>query len=139
MDVAHDTIRGGAVGVGVIADFTDSIATLHGERIFGTTDAKTKTIQCCGFTATVVIRQTQSTEPSSTATEHSTLIVGAALDTATSKDSITRRAAERPDRDEVAEVRREAAPNRRAIDGYRIRLTTSGDLPALTGLPQAVA
>ena len=34
---------------------------------------------------------------------------------------------------------RQAAPNRRAMDGYRIRLTILGDLPALTGLLQAVA
>jgi hypothetical protein len=53
-DVSHDTIRGGAVGVGVIADAVNSVGTLHDERIFGTSVANTKAIQCCGFTATVV-------------------------------------------------------------------------------------
>jgi parallel beta-helix repeat protein len=53
-DISNDTIRGGAVGVGVIADTTNSIGTLHDEHIFGTSVANTKAIQCCGFTATVV-------------------------------------------------------------------------------------
>ena len=62
-DLAHDMIRGGAVGVGVIADFMDATATLHRERIFATSNANTVTIQCCGFTATIVDRQARSTEP----------------------------------------------------------------------------
>jgi hypothetical protein len=57
-------------------------------------------------------------------------------------------ARQRPRRSELAQRRgrqsagghdatRQAAPDRRAIDGYRIRLTIPGDLPALTGLLQA--
>jgi hypothetical protein len=53
-DISDDTIRGGAIGVGVIAITNNSVGTLHDEHISGTTDASTKAIQCCGFTATVV-------------------------------------------------------------------------------------
>jgi parallel beta-helix repeat protein len=53
-ELSDDTIRGGAIGVGVIAITSNSTGTLHDERISGTTDANAKAIQCCGFTATVV-------------------------------------------------------------------------------------
>ena len=53
-DVSHDVIIGGQVGVGVIADAVDSVGTLRGEVILGTSVAKTKEIACCGFTAKVI-------------------------------------------------------------------------------------
>jgi parallel beta-helix repeat protein len=52
--VSHDVILGGDVGVGVIADFIDSVGTLEHETILGTTGAATRTLQCCGVTATIL-------------------------------------------------------------------------------------
>lgn len=55
-EVADDIIVGGSVGVGVIADAEDSVATLRHERIFATKLAPTETIECCGFKASVVTK-----------------------------------------------------------------------------------
>jgi parallel beta-helix repeat protein len=48
----RNTITGGQVGIGVIADSADTTAVLHGDRISRTTVAPVREIQCCGFTAT---------------------------------------------------------------------------------------
>ncbi|MER6075893.1 right-handed parallel beta-helix repeat-containing protein [Streptomyces sp. NPDC001817] len=52
----HNVITGGQVGIGVIADSVDTTAILHGDRITGTTVAPVREIQCCGFTATAVVK-----------------------------------------------------------------------------------
>jgi parallel beta-helix repeat protein len=53
--VSGDTIIGGRVGVGVIADFADSVGTLNHERIANTSVADTQALDCCGVHATVTI------------------------------------------------------------------------------------
>ncbi|MDD9381479.1 right-handed parallel beta-helix repeat-containing protein [Streptomyces sp. ZAF1911] len=52
----HNTITGGQVGIGVVAGALNTTGTLHGDRISGTTDAPVREIQCCGFTATAVVK-----------------------------------------------------------------------------------
>ena len=39
-----------------VADFIDTTATLTGDRITGTTVAPVKEIDCCGVTATAIVR-----------------------------------------------------------------------------------
>jgi parallel beta helix pectate lyase-like protein len=51
---SFDRIVGGQVGVGVIADFADTVGTLSHELIAGTSVSPIKEISCCGFTATAV-------------------------------------------------------------------------------------
>ncbi|MFI8455645.1 right-handed parallel beta-helix repeat-containing protein [Kitasatospora sp. NPDC085464] len=52
----QNVITGGRVGIGVIADSADTTATLRGDVISGTTDAPVRELQCCGFTATAVVK-----------------------------------------------------------------------------------
>jgi parallel beta-helix repeat protein len=49
-------ISGGRVGIGVVADFIDTTAVLHGNRITGTTVAPVQELECCGVSATAVVR-----------------------------------------------------------------------------------
>jgi parallel beta-helix repeat protein len=51
---SENTISGGQVGIGVVADFADTVGVLRGDHISGTTVAAVREIECCGFTATVV-------------------------------------------------------------------------------------
>jgi parallel beta-helix repeat protein len=51
-----NTISGGQVGIGVIADAVDTLGVLRGDSITGTTVAPVREIDCCGFTATAVIK-----------------------------------------------------------------------------------
>jgi hypothetical protein len=55
-EIGRNVIRGGPVGVAVVADAVDTVGTLRHVTIRGTSEAETKTIQCCGFTATVIRR-----------------------------------------------------------------------------------
>ena len=48
-------IWGGEVGVGVVADFVDTVAVLHGDKIKKTSVLPVQEISCCGFTATAII------------------------------------------------------------------------------------
>jgi hypothetical protein len=54
--ISHDSISGGQIGVGVIAQTVDTTGTLDHVSIKGTSVARTKEISCCGFTARVVVR-----------------------------------------------------------------------------------
>jgi parallel beta-helix repeat protein len=49
-------IRGGQVGIGVIADAVDTGGVLRGDHISGTTVAPVREIQCCGFTALAIVK-----------------------------------------------------------------------------------
>src|SRR5262245_20381653 len=51
-----NTISGGQVGIGVVADAVDTTGLLRGDHITGTTAAPVQQIQCCGFTATAIVK-----------------------------------------------------------------------------------
>jgi hypothetical protein len=51
--VSNDVIVGGPVGVAAIADAVDTVAILDHVTIRGTSVARTKTIQCCGYRAAI--------------------------------------------------------------------------------------
>jgi parallel beta-helix repeat protein len=53
---SQNTIIGGQVGIGVVADAVDTAAVSRGDRIAGTTVAPVREIECCGFTATAIVR-----------------------------------------------------------------------------------
>lgn len=44
------------VGIGVVAGGADTTGVLRGDQINGTTVAPVREIQCCGFTATAIVR-----------------------------------------------------------------------------------
>src|SRR5262249_52271553 len=52
-DFGRDLIIGGEVGVGAVADAEETVARLHREKIFGTSVAPTREIECCGFDARI--------------------------------------------------------------------------------------
>lgn len=52
-DFGRDLILGGEVGIGVVADAEDTVATLHKEKILGASVAPTREIECCGFDARI--------------------------------------------------------------------------------------
>jgi parallel beta-helix repeat protein len=52
----QNTITGGAVGIGVVADTQDTVGVLRGDRIRETSVAPVKEIVCCGFTATAIVK-----------------------------------------------------------------------------------
>jgi parallel beta-helix repeat protein len=52
----ENTISGGQVGIGVIADAVDTTGVLRGDSISGTTVAPVREIECCGFTATAIVK-----------------------------------------------------------------------------------
>ncbi|MGY2874459.1 hypothetical protein ACVW00_001649 [Marmoricola sp. URHA0025 HA25] len=54
-----NTITGGRIGVGVVADAVDTVAQLRGDRISGTTEAPVREIECCGYTARAVVTPRQ--------------------------------------------------------------------------------
>jgi parallel beta-helix repeat protein len=49
-------ISGGEVGIGVVADAIDTVGVLKGDKITGTTVAPVQEIDCCGFTATAIVK-----------------------------------------------------------------------------------
>ena len=51
---AHDLTF--QVGIGVVADFVDTTAGLRGNRVSATTEANVREIECCGYTATAILR-----------------------------------------------------------------------------------
>jgi parallel beta-helix repeat protein len=52
----NNTISGGQVGIGVIADAVDTVGVLRGDSITGATVAPVRQIDCCGFNATAIIK-----------------------------------------------------------------------------------
>jgi parallel beta-helix repeat protein len=52
----QNTITGGEVGIGVVADAQDTVGVLRGDRIRQTSVAPVKEIACCGFTATAIVK-----------------------------------------------------------------------------------
>jgi hypothetical protein len=52
-----NVVIGGQVGIGVVADFIDTTAVLTGDRITGTSVAPVKELDCCGVTATAIVRR----------------------------------------------------------------------------------
>lgn len=53
---SQNSITGGQVGIGVVADAVDTTTVSRGDRIADTTVAPVREIQCCGFTATAIVR-----------------------------------------------------------------------------------
>ncbi|MGB0092041.1 MAG: right-handed parallel beta-helix repeat-containing protein [Solirubrobacteraceae bacterium] len=51
-----NSIRGGQIGIGVVADAVDTTGLLRGDRITGTSAAPIREIECCGFTATAIVK-----------------------------------------------------------------------------------
>jgi len=51
-----NSITGGQTGIGVVADAVDTVAYVRGDRIRGTSLAPVREIECCGYTATAVVR-----------------------------------------------------------------------------------
>ncbi len=51
-----NTITGGQVGIAVVADAVDSTGVLRYDQIRGTTIAPVREIECCGYTATAVVK-----------------------------------------------------------------------------------
>lgn len=54
-ETAENKISGGEVGIGVVADFVDTVAVSRGDRIRRTSVAPIQEIDCCGFTATAIV------------------------------------------------------------------------------------
>ena len=55
-ETRDNTISGGQVGIGVVADAVDTVGVLRGDSITGTTVAPVREIDCCGFTATAIVK-----------------------------------------------------------------------------------
>lgn len=55
-NTADNVISGGEVGIGVVADFVNTVAVLHGDKIRETSVLPVQEISCCGFTATAIIK-----------------------------------------------------------------------------------
>jgi parallel beta-helix repeat protein len=53
---SQNRISGGQVGIGVVAGGADTVGVLRGDHITGTTVAPVREIQCCGFTATAIVK-----------------------------------------------------------------------------------
>ena len=51
-----NVIYGGRIGIGIVADFVDTTGVLEGDQISGTTVASVSHIDCCGVTATAIVR-----------------------------------------------------------------------------------
>ena len=49
-------ITGGEVGIGVVADAIDTVGMLKGDQITGTTVEPVQEIECCGATATAIVK-----------------------------------------------------------------------------------
>lgn len=55
--VARDNrIAGGQIGIGIVADFVDTTGVLRDNRSTGTSIAAIRTLECCGVTATAVVK-----------------------------------------------------------------------------------
>jgi parallel beta-helix repeat protein len=54
---SHNTIRGGEVGIGVVADLVDTVGVLRGDEISGTSVQPIQEIECCGFEATAQVEK----------------------------------------------------------------------------------
>ncbi len=50
-----NTIRGGEVGIAVVADSQDTVGVLRGDKITRTSVATVQEIECCGFQATAIV------------------------------------------------------------------------------------
>jgi parallel beta-helix repeat protein len=55
-ETRENRISGGQVGIGVVAGGADTVGVLRGDRIGGTTLAPVREIECCGFTATAIVK-----------------------------------------------------------------------------------
>jgi len=55
-ETRDNTITGGEVGIGVVAGTADTVGVLRGDSINGTTVAPVREIECCGFTATAIVK-----------------------------------------------------------------------------------
>ena len=55
-ETAENKISGGEVGIGVVADFVDTVAVSRHDRIKRTSVAPVQEIECCGFTATAIVK-----------------------------------------------------------------------------------
>jgi parallel beta-helix repeat protein len=53
---SENRISGGQTGIGVVADAVDTVGLLRGDHIAGTTIAPVREIECCGFTATAIVK-----------------------------------------------------------------------------------
>jgi parallel beta-helix repeat protein len=53
---SSNTISGGQIGIGVVAGGADTVGVLNSDRISGTTVAPVREIECCGFTATAIVK-----------------------------------------------------------------------------------
>jgi parallel beta-helix repeat protein len=54
-ETEQNKISGGEVGIGVVADFVDTVAVSRHDRIRRTSVAPVQELECCGFTATAVV------------------------------------------------------------------------------------
>ena len=54
---SENEIKGGQIGIGVVADFVNSVGVLRGDEIRGTTVAPVREFACCGFTATAIVKK----------------------------------------------------------------------------------
>jgi parallel beta-helix repeat protein len=54
---SENEISGGQIGIGVTADFVNTIGVLRKEKIRGTTVAPVKEFKCCGFKATAIVKK----------------------------------------------------------------------------------
>jgi len=52
----QNTISGGAVGIGIVADSRDTVGVLRRDTIRRTSVAPVREIECCGFTATAIVK-----------------------------------------------------------------------------------
>jgi parallel beta-helix repeat protein len=55
-ETRQNTINGGLIGIGVVADAVDTVGVLRGNTITNTSVASVKEIACCGFTATAIVK-----------------------------------------------------------------------------------
>ena len=53
---SENTIIGGEVGIAVVADRADTVGLLRGDKIENTSVAPVQEFECCGFTATALIK-----------------------------------------------------------------------------------
>jgi parallel beta-helix repeat protein len=53
---SDNAVTGGQIGIAVVADAVDTTGLLRGDRIRSTTVAPVREIECCGFTATAIVK-----------------------------------------------------------------------------------
>lgn len=53
---SQNKISGGQAGIGVVAGAANTVGVLRGDHIAGTTVAPVREIQCCGFSATAIVK-----------------------------------------------------------------------------------